>query len=197
MEVNMAGSAEEALDFLKSHDRPDVIFMDHLMPGMNGVEATKAIKNTIQPDRVKDLHVKHIRNTKASCDSLYRGRVQIPPDPTPGWQEVYRQLKMCLTEGFLTNDYLLDHTNTLLNYMRNANTTVRWLLLHRTTEVKKLREIVAQGITENEILLLLLKASQFEYLVKSMFQNLLDTKDEKWNHYKQVSCEPYPETNKT
>ena len=149
----------------------------------------EAIKNTIQPDRVKDLHVKHIRNTKASCDSQYRGRVQIPPDPTPDWQEVYRQLKMCLTEGFLTNDYLLDHTNTLLNYMRNANTTVRWLLLHRTTEVKKLREIVAQGITENEILLLLLKASQFEYLVKSMFQNLLDTKDEKWNHYKQVSCE--------
>ena len=44
MEVNMAGSAEEALDFLSSHRRPDVIFMDHLMPGMNGVEATKAIK---------------------------------------------------------------------------------------------------------------------------------------------------------
>ena len=44
MEVNMAGSAEEALDFLNSNNRPDVIFMDHLMPGMNGVEATKAIK---------------------------------------------------------------------------------------------------------------------------------------------------------
>lgn len=44
MEVNMAGSAEEALDFLSSHGRPDVIFMDHLMPGMNGMEATKAIK---------------------------------------------------------------------------------------------------------------------------------------------------------
>ncbi len=44
MQVNMAGSAEEALDFLNSNDSPDVIFMDHLMPGMNGVEATKAIK---------------------------------------------------------------------------------------------------------------------------------------------------------
>ncbi|SFM19330.1 response regulator [Marinobacter zhejiangensis] len=44
MEVNMAGSAEEALDYLNNNDRPDVIFMDHLMPGMNGVEATKAIK---------------------------------------------------------------------------------------------------------------------------------------------------------
>ena len=44
MQVNMAGSAEEALDFLNNNARPDVIFMDHLMPGMNGVEATKAIK---------------------------------------------------------------------------------------------------------------------------------------------------------
>lgn len=45
MHVNMAGSAEEALDFLNSNEHPDVIFMDHLMPGMNGVEATKAIKS--------------------------------------------------------------------------------------------------------------------------------------------------------
>jgi len=44
MEVNMAGSAEEALDYLKGDQHPDVIFMDHLMPGMNGVEATKALK---------------------------------------------------------------------------------------------------------------------------------------------------------
>ena len=48
MEVNMASSAEEALDFLKNNGRPDVIFMDHLMPGMNGVEATNAI--TGNPD---------------------------------------------------------------------------------------------------------------------------------------------------
>lgn len=44
MDVSMAGSAEEALDLLNSEQPPDVIFMDHLMPGMNGVEATKAIK---------------------------------------------------------------------------------------------------------------------------------------------------------
>jgi len=45
MKVSMAGSAEEALEFLQANDNPDVIFMDHLMPGMNGVEATKAIKS--------------------------------------------------------------------------------------------------------------------------------------------------------
>ncbi len=44
LKVSMVGSAEDALDFLKANDNPDVIFMDHLMPGMNGVEATKQIK---------------------------------------------------------------------------------------------------------------------------------------------------------
>jgi CheY-like chemotaxis protein len=46
IKVDMAGSAEEALDMLTQGHRPDVIFMDHLMPGMNGVEATRAIKST-------------------------------------------------------------------------------------------------------------------------------------------------------
>jgi CheY-like chemotaxis protein len=38
-----AASAEAALEFLK-HRRPDVIFMDHLMPGMDGFQALEAIK---------------------------------------------------------------------------------------------------------------------------------------------------------
>jgi CheY-like chemotaxis protein len=42
--VEMAVSGEEALDFLKSH-MVDVVFMDHEMPGMNGLEAVKAIKS--------------------------------------------------------------------------------------------------------------------------------------------------------
>lgn len=42
--VDTAESAEDALDYL-SEFRPDVIFMDHLMPGMDGFEAVSAIKN--------------------------------------------------------------------------------------------------------------------------------------------------------
>ncbi len=45
LDVSMAGSGEEALDYLKTNAIPDVIFMDHLMPGMTGVEAAKAIKS--------------------------------------------------------------------------------------------------------------------------------------------------------
>lgn len=43
VEVEMAESGETALEQLKT-SKPDAIFMDHMMPGMNGFEAMKAIK---------------------------------------------------------------------------------------------------------------------------------------------------------
>lgn len=44
LDVATAESAESALQYLNDH-RPDVIFMDHMMPGMDGFEAVTAIKN--------------------------------------------------------------------------------------------------------------------------------------------------------
>ncbi|MDH3978128.1 MAG: response regulator [Gammaproteobacteria bacterium] len=43
IKVDMVASAEEALNFLAG-SQPDVIFMDHLMPGMDGFQAVRAIK---------------------------------------------------------------------------------------------------------------------------------------------------------
>ncbi len=43
IEVDTAESAEQAIEYLNNH-RPDAIFMDHLMPGMDGLEAVQAIK---------------------------------------------------------------------------------------------------------------------------------------------------------
>jgi CheY-like chemotaxis protein len=44
IDVDSAENAEAAIEYLASH-RPDVIFMDHLMPGMDGFQAVQAIKN--------------------------------------------------------------------------------------------------------------------------------------------------------
>jgi CheY-like chemotaxis protein len=43
LQVDTAESGEQALDYLRDA-RPDVIFMDHLMPGMDGFDAVKQIK---------------------------------------------------------------------------------------------------------------------------------------------------------
>ena len=41
--ADTAESAEVALDYLK-HSRPDVVFLDHNMPGIDGFQALEAIK---------------------------------------------------------------------------------------------------------------------------------------------------------
>jgi CheY-like chemotaxis protein len=44
LDVDNAESAEAAIEYL-SHNHPDVIFMDHLMPGMDGLQAVQVIKS--------------------------------------------------------------------------------------------------------------------------------------------------------
>jgi CheY-like chemotaxis protein len=44
IDVDSVDSAEAAIGYLASR-RPDVIFMDHMMPGMDGFQAVQAIKN--------------------------------------------------------------------------------------------------------------------------------------------------------
>src|SRR6201993_4677813 len=44
IDVDSAENAEAAIDYLGSN-RPDVIFMDHLMTGMDGLQDVRAIKN--------------------------------------------------------------------------------------------------------------------------------------------------------
>jgi CheY-like chemotaxis protein len=47
IEVDLAEAAEQAIEYLKNN-RPDAIFMDHLMPGMDGLQAVQAIKGNPQ-----------------------------------------------------------------------------------------------------------------------------------------------------
>ncbi len=54
LEVNMVESGEDAIRFLEDHPLPDVIFMDHMMPGMDGLETTKLIN---QNPRTREIPI--------------------------------------------------------------------------------------------------------------------------------------------
>lgn len=103
MEVNMAGSAEEALEFLSTNGRPDVIFMDHLMPGMNGVEATKAIKGNPETAAIPII----MCTSKKSASFMEEARnfgvynILTKPPHTEGLNSVLTQLATDVADGNL------------------------------------------------------------------------------------------------
>jgi len=43
LKVDMVESGEEAITYLSENPHPDVIFMDHMMPGMDGLETTRTL----------------------------------------------------------------------------------------------------------------------------------------------------------
>lgn len=103
MEVNMAGSAEEALDFLSSHRRPDVIFMDHLMPGMNGMEATKAIKGNPETAGIPIIMCTSRKSPSFMEEAQNFGVYNIltKPPHTEGLGQVLTQLSSDVSKGTL------------------------------------------------------------------------------------------------
>ena len=103
MEVNMAGSAEEALEFLNGDTRPDVIFMDHLMPGMNGVEATKAIKGNPDTAGIPIIMCTSKKSSTFMDEARNFGVYNIltKPPQTDGLSLVLDQLDRDVTEGTL------------------------------------------------------------------------------------------------
>ena len=127
MEVNMAGSAEEALDFLSSHGRPDVIFMDHLMPGMNGVEATKAIKGNPETAGIPIIMCTSKKSSSFMEEAKTFGVYNIltKPPQTDGLSQVLDQLTSDVVKGTLpeppTEETTQAEEDDLLNVPADAS----------------------------------------------------------------------------
>ncbi|AUM14226.1 response regulator [Ketobacter alkanivorans] len=82
IKTDFAESAGDALNYLSSNT-PDIIFMDHLMPGMDGFEATKAIKSN--PD-TKDIPVIMCTSKEGNDyaqQAIAIGAYAILPKPAP------------------------------------------------------------------------------------------------------------------
>ena len=96
------------------------------------------------------------------------------------------KIKDYLNEGVMTEEYVLKNIEILLNLMRDSNVVIRWFLLQRNITKKSLREIFNEKLENNDLINLLLSLSQFEYLLKTMFQNLVFNKEAMWNSDKEI-----------
>ncbi|XP_048385617.1 WASH complex subunit 5 [Stegostoma tigrinum] len=114
-------------------------------------------------------------------------------------EKLRRQVQQFLKEGFLREEYVLDHIPKLLNCLRDCNVTIRWLMLHTAEMVydpnnKRLRQIKDQVFVDSKyspktLFQLLLDSAQFEFVLKEMFKQMLSEKQAKWESYQKEGSE--------
>lgn len=106
-------------------------------------------------------------------------------------QKCSEDLKSCLAQNKITDVYLLEHDEMLLDYMRETNIALRWRILHlespllpqREMPVYSRREISkVQDSMEEKVVNLFLLSSQYEALLKDVFQQILDRREEMWEN---------------
>ncbi|XP_067888537.1 WASH complex subunit 5 [Heterodontus francisci] len=114
-------------------------------------------------------------------------------------ERLRQQVQQFLKEGFLREEFVLDHIPKLLNCLRDCNVTIRWLMLHTAESVydpnnKRLRQIKDQVFVDSKynpktLFQLLLDSAQFEFVLKEMFKQMLSEKQTKWESYQKEGSE--------
>lgn len=108
------------------------------------------------------------------------------------WRELDRLMKVLkdfLTEGVMVHDYVLERNNRLMATARECNVTLRWLLMHDLVQNPKVKQIIAKGYDKDKLLVMLLKTAQYEFTLRKLYQELLDSKEERWDACKKEGCE--------
>lgn len=82
IDTDFAESAGDALNYLETR-RPDVIFMDHLMPGMDGFDATKAIKSNASTADIPVIMCTSKEGSDYAEQAMATGAYAILPKPAP------------------------------------------------------------------------------------------------------------------
>ncbi|ADJ29486.1 response regulator [Nitrosococcus watsonii] len=96
-DVDDAASGEEALEYLENH-RPDIVFMDVMMPGMGGLEATRTI---LSREATRSLPVVMCTGKEGAADrgvALEVGARDVLAKPT-GEENLDRVLKETIIEA--------------------------------------------------------------------------------------------------
>mmetsp|Transcript_109148 Transcript_109148/g.151018 ORF Transcript_109148/g.151018 Transcript_109148/m.151018 type:complete len:123 (+) Transcript_109148:1158-1526(+) len=90
------------------------------------------------------------------------------------------RLESYLVEGQLLEEFVLDNVKDLLNCLRDANVTIRWLNLHTHSVDPTYRKAIRDIIKFNKIVELLLDLSKFEFTLKKMLTNIVTMKAKIW-----------------
>jgi len=150
IQVHLSNSAPEAIHFLQNHS-PDLIFMDHTMPGMDGLEATKAI--TTNPKTSSIPVVMYTSNNEAGYfeSAKQHGAVDIVSKPAST-----EKLFSVLTNIFALHQDQQDMFNQRFNsrldrFYKDIENLVEKKLAESELSLKKQVEVQLSNLTHDGI----------------------------------------------
>ncbi|XP_074640557.1 WASH complex subunit 5-like isoform X2 [Tubulanus polymorphus] len=140
--------------------------------------ALTALSNTLDTNNIRQLATR------------FAGKVQ----------KLMPAVQKYLKEGVLEDEFVLDNVPKLINVLREANVTIRWMMLHTSIlsssaeANKRCRQIRDQVIADSRysplvVFNLLLNTGQFEFKLKELFKRMLLEKKENWEKYKKEGSE--------
>eukprot|EP00927_Polykrikos_kofoidii_P036963 TRINITY_DN31146_c0_g1_i1.p1 TRINITY_DN31146_c0_g1~~TRINITY_DN31146_c0_g1_i1.p1 ORF type:complete len:1221 (-),score=211.99 TRINITY_DN31146_c0_g1_i1:190-3852(-) len=91
-----------------------------------------------------------------------------------------QQLKDYLKEGVLTEEFVSRNTPALLSSLRQANTTIRWLLLQSTTSDPKMQAVIAIDGLKEQLLQALVDTALLEERVRGFLKPLVARREADW-----------------
>ena len=91
-----------------------------------------------------------------------------------------KALRHYLKEGVLVDEYILSHRSKLMNCLRDCNVTLRWVMLAKQSGVKKLYDQINNELNLEEFLQLLMNTAQFERVLKSKLEGMLEKRQVVW-----------------
>eukprot|EP00240_Pyramimonas_obovata_P005205 CAMPEP_0118948162 /NCGR_PEP_ID=MMETSP1169-20130426/47345_1 /TAXON_ID=36882 /ORGANISM="Pyramimonas obovata, Strain CCMP722" /LENGTH=428 /DNA_ID=CAMNT_0006894531 /DNA_START=334 /DNA_END=1617 /DNA_ORIENTATION=+ len=96
-------------------------------------------------------------------------------------EPLQKQLTEYLSEGVLTEDYVLKNVDQVMATVRRANVALQWLLLHATTRNKRLRDAMQPHTPRlGEVVGALLDVADVEFRLKQVYEGLLRSKEALW-----------------
>ncbi|KAL0270980.1 UNVERIFIED_CONTAM: hypothetical protein PYX00_008233 [Menopon gallinae] len=154
------------------------IYMGEIMNLIDAWDPYKAAKNALMNSLESSNLIEHSKRHRE------------------GLQKLLPCIQKLVEEGALTEDQLLDNVQKVLNLVREANVTLRWMMLHTaplspvSEGNKKCRQVRDLIISETkycplDVFQLLLNVAQFELKVKDMLRTLLSEKQTKWENNRQ------------
>ncbi|KOB72205.1 Strumpellin [Operophtera brumata] len=134
--------------------------------------AKTALANTINAKTVKEISAKRGNSVQTLINKTHQ----------------------LLKEGTLTDDFVLDNINKILNILLSSNVIVRWVLLHNSDVIfydtnkksKQLRDVVLKESHYDplKLLELVISTAELELKVREVLNRLLENRTEAWNKNK-------------